>query len=147
MFRKCPKARKFTKPGCESTHNVLLHGAEKVFGVRPANKESTISKNTSQSNSNNTAPSNRNKTQTSSSNVTGSPSYKKLTGLLPVLPLEKKFTYRRDHCSCSVQFLLYPLMSLGGPSIAFKFNCPKARYSGKRLQINGIRSHAISRSE
>ena len=88
MFRKCPKARKCTNSGCESTHNVLLHGAEKVFSVRPANKESSISNNTSHSNSNKTAPPNRNKPQTSSSIVAGSPSYKKLTGLLPVLRLE-----------------------------------------------------------
>ena len=88
MFRKCPKARKCTKPGCESTHNVLLHGAEKVFSVRSANKELNNSNNASHSNSNSTAPPNRNKPQTSSSNVAGSSSYKKLTGLLPVLQLE-----------------------------------------------------------
>ena len=50
MFRKCPKARKCTKPGCESTHNVLLHGAEKVFSVRSANKELNNSNNASHSN-------------------------------------------------------------------------------------------------
>ena len=42
MFRKCPKARKCTKRGCESIHKVLLHGAEKVFSVRSANKELII---------------------------------------------------------------------------------------------------------
>ena len=41
MFRKCPKTRKCTKPGCESTHNVLLHSAEKVFNVRSANSRQT----------------------------------------------------------------------------------------------------------
>ena len=30
-FRDCSKARKCPKPDCESTHNVLLHGAEKIF--------------------------------------------------------------------------------------------------------------------
>ena len=30
-FRNCSKARKRPKPGCERTHNVLLHGAEKIF--------------------------------------------------------------------------------------------------------------------
>ena len=88
MFRKSPKARKCTKTGCESTHNVLLHGAEKVFIVRSTNKELNDSNNASHSNSNITAPPNWNKPQTSSSNVAGSPSYKKLTGLLPVLQLE-----------------------------------------------------------
>ena len=88
MFRNYRKARKYTKPSCESTHNVLLHGAEKIFSVRPANKELDNSNSASHSNSNKTAPPNRNKPQTSSSNVAGSPSYKKLTGLLPVLQLE-----------------------------------------------------------
>ena len=77
-----------TKPGCESTHNVLLHGAKKVFSARPVNKESNISNNTSHSNSNNTATPNRNKQQTSSSNVAGSPPYKKLKWPFPVLRLE-----------------------------------------------------------
>ena len=30
-FRNCSKARTCFKPDCESTHNVLLHGAEKKF--------------------------------------------------------------------------------------------------------------------
>ena len=30
-FRNCRKARKCPKPDCESMHNVLLHGAEKIF--------------------------------------------------------------------------------------------------------------------
>ena len=30
-FRNCSKARKCPKADCESTHNVLLHGAEKIF--------------------------------------------------------------------------------------------------------------------
>ena len=88
MFRKCPKARKCTNSGCESTHNVLLYGAVKVFSVRSANKELNIRNNTSHSNSNSTAPPNLNKPRNSSSNVVGKPSYKKLTELLPVLRLE-----------------------------------------------------------
>ena len=66
----------------------MLHGAEKVFSVRPANKKLNISNNTSLSKSNNTASSNFNKPQISSSNVDESPSHKKLTGLLPVIRLE-----------------------------------------------------------
>ena len=132
MFRKCPKARKCTKPGCESTHNALLHGAEKIFSVRPANKDSIISNNTSQSNSNNTAPPNRNKPQTASSNVAV---LQETNGTPSCASIGNKFTHRRDHCFCNVLFLLYPLMSLDRPSTAFKFNWPKARYSGKQLQF------------
>ena len=90
MFRNRPKARKCTRPGCENTHNVLLHGAEKVFIVRSANKELNVSNNTSHSSSNSTAPPKQNKPQNSSSNVAGSPSYTKLTGLLLGLRLEIK---------------------------------------------------------
>ena len=31
MFRKCPKPKSCPKPQCKSTHNVLLHGAERFF--------------------------------------------------------------------------------------------------------------------
>ena len=33
-FRNCSKARKCPKPDCESTHNVLLHGAEKNLSTK-----------------------------------------------------------------------------------------------------------------
>ena len=32
-FRQCPRAKKCTKPGCTSTHSVLLHGANVFFLV------------------------------------------------------------------------------------------------------------------
>ena len=87
MFRKCPKARICITPGCESTHNILLQGDKNIFSVMLAKKEVNNSNSTSHSSSVNTASSNRNEQQTSSSNVAGSPSYKKLTKLLPVLRL------------------------------------------------------------
>ena len=37
-FRQCPRAKKCTKPGCTSTHSVLLHGAERVFPSRNPDK-------------------------------------------------------------------------------------------------------------
>ena len=46
MFRQCPSPRKCKKDGCNSSHNTLLHGAEKVFPVEP----STSNINTSKSN-------------------------------------------------------------------------------------------------
>ena len=46
VFRNCPQPRKCTKDGCGSTHNTLLHGAEKIFlrkseSVRASNGEAT----------------------------------------------------------------------------------------------------------
>ena len=40
LSRNCPKARKCTKPECESTHSVFLHGAYHIFLERK-NKSST----------------------------------------------------------------------------------------------------------
>ena len=37
-FRQGPRAKKCTKPGCTSTHSVLLHGAERVFPSRNPDK-------------------------------------------------------------------------------------------------------------
>ena len=37
-FRQGPRAKKCTKPGCTSTHSILLHGAERVFSSRNPDK-------------------------------------------------------------------------------------------------------------
>ena len=37
-FRQCLRAKKRTKPGCTSTHSVLLHGAERVYPSRNSDK-------------------------------------------------------------------------------------------------------------
>ena len=36
MFRQCPSPRKCRKDGCISSHNTLLHGAERVFPAKPS---------------------------------------------------------------------------------------------------------------
>ena len=46
-FRNCPQPRKCTKDGCNSSHNTLLHGAERVFpskvrGTQPTRTDSSI---------------------------------------------------------------------------------------------------------
>ena len=46
MFRQCPSPRKCRKDGSNSSHNTLLHGAERVFPAKP----STNNINTSKSN-------------------------------------------------------------------------------------------------
>ena len=40
-FRQCPQPRKCNKDGCSSSHNTLLHGAERVFQPRTTPKPST----------------------------------------------------------------------------------------------------------
>ena len=52
-FRQCSRTKKCPKPECDSTHNVLLHGAKKIF---PRKENSKVSKkdgtNKSKENSN-----------------------------------------------------------------------------------------------
>ena len=141
LFRQCPKARKRNEPGCESTHNVLLHEAEKVFSGRPGHKELNISNNTSHSKSNNTASPNQNKKLTSSLNVAGSPSCKKLTGSLPAIRLE----IRSSTDVTTALIMCDSCCTHSWVSASLRLNL--ARYSGKWLQFDGIRSHATSQSK
>ena len=45
MFRHCPKARKCTKAEFESTHKILLHGADRIFSPGKEEKEAFYRKN------------------------------------------------------------------------------------------------------
>ena len=84
VFRQCKSPRKCRKDGCNSSHNILLHGAERVFPAKPSTKN-TI--NTSKSNAGtsrlSTGKQQPSKTTTSSSVID-------IKGLLQVTDL--KFT-------------------------------------------------------
>ena len=54
MFRQCPSPRKYKKDGCNSSHNNLIHGAEKVFPAKPSTNNNI---NTSKSNTGTSRPS------------------------------------------------------------------------------------------
>ena len=54
MFRQCPSACKFRKNGCNSSHNTLLHGAERVLPAKPSTNNNT---NTLKSNAGTGGPS------------------------------------------------------------------------------------------
>ena len=41
FFRQCPQPRKCNKYGCNSSHNTLIHGADRVFQPRTTPKPST----------------------------------------------------------------------------------------------------------
>ena len=53
MFRQCPSPRKCRKDGCSSSHNTLLHGAERVFPAKPSTNKNI---NTSKSNAGTSRP-------------------------------------------------------------------------------------------
>ena len=42
-FRTCPNQRKCNREGCRSTHNILLHGAERIFPASGRNKSADAS--------------------------------------------------------------------------------------------------------
>ena len=125
LFRICPKVRKCPKSACESSHNVLLHGVEKVFSARLRNKEINISNNTSHSSSNKTAQPNRKKPQTFSLTVATVAVWQETHKNPSCAWIANKFKHRRDHYSCNVWFLLYPLMGFGRSCTAFKFKWEK----------------------
>ena len=54
MFRQCPSPRKCRKDGCNSSHNTLLHGAERVFPAKPSTNNNI---DTSKSNAGTSRPS------------------------------------------------------------------------------------------
>ena len=54
MFRQCPSPRKCRKDGCNSSHNTLLHGAERVFPAKPSTNNNI---DTSKSNEGTSRPS------------------------------------------------------------------------------------------
>ena len=54
LFRQCPSPRKCRKDGCNSSHNTLLHGAERVFPAKPSTNNNF---DTSKSNAGTSRPS------------------------------------------------------------------------------------------
>ena len=88
MFRQCPNPRKCRRDGCNSSHNTLLHGAERVYP----------SKSPSNNNSNSNAGANQSKFSSvqSSSKTTTLSSVSNLKGLLHVTELQLKSFSGKD---------------------------------------------------
>ena len=88
MFRQCPNPRKCRKDGCNSSHNTLLHGAERVYP----------SKSPSNNNSNSNADANQSKLTSvqSSSKTTTLSSVSNVKGLLQVTELQLKSSSGKD---------------------------------------------------
>ena len=84
-FRQCPNPRKCRKDGCNSSHNTLLHGAERVYP----------SKSPSNNNSNSNAGANQSKLSSvqSSSKTTTLSSVSNVKGLLQVTELQLKSSW------------------------------------------------------
>ena len=82
MFRQCPNPRKCRRDSCNSSHNTLLHGAERVY----------TSKSPSNNNSNSNAGANQSKLSSvqSSSKTTTLSSVRNVKGPLQVTELQLK---------------------------------------------------------
>ena len=73
-FRQCPQPRKCRAEGCNSSHNSLLHGADRVFPTKQSTNSNTIesSGNTGQSKATTSQqPSNKTTTMSSVTDVKG----------------------------------------------------------------------------
>ena len=73
-FRQCPQTRKCQAEGCKSSHNTLLHGADRVFPTKQSTNPNTIqpSGNTGQSKATTSQqPSNKTTTMSSVTDVKG----------------------------------------------------------------------------
>ena len=89
MFRQCPNPRKGRKDGCNSSHNALLHGAERVY---PSKSPS----NNNNSNSNAGAIQSKLPSVQSSSKTTTLSSVSNVNGLLQVTELQLKSFSGKD---------------------------------------------------
>ena len=92
MFRKCPNPRTCRKDGCKSSHNTLLHGAERVYPSKfPSNNN----------NSNSNAGANQSKLPgvQSLSKTTTLSSVSNVKGLLQVTKLQLKSSSGKDTTS------------------------------------------------
>ena len=88
MFRQCPSPRKCRKDGCNSSHNTLIHGAERVFPAKSSNDNINNSKSNAGTSRPTTGQQQPSKTTTLSS-VTD------VKGLLQVTEL------KLTNCSCT----------------------------------------------
>ena len=89
LFRQCPNPRKCRKDGCNSSHNTLLHGAEKVY-------QSKSPSNNNNSNSNAGANQSKLSSVQSSSKTTTLSSVSNVKGLLQVTELKLKSSSGKD---------------------------------------------------
>ena len=89
MFRQCPNPRKCRKDGCNSSHNTLLHGAERVYPPKSPSNNNNINSN---------AGANQSKLPSvqSSSKTTTLSSVSNVKGLLQVTELQLKSSSGKD---------------------------------------------------
>ena len=81
-FRLCPQSRKCQAEGCNSSHNTLLHGADRIFPAKQSTNPNTIHS------SGNTGQSKPTTSQQQSSKTTTMTSVNDFKGLLQLTALQ-----------------------------------------------------------
>ena len=94
MFRQCKSPRKCRQDGCNSSHNTLLHGAERVFPAKPSTNN-----NNNTSKSGNSRPSTG---QQQSSKTTTLSSVTDVKGILHVQVTELKLNNSSGTCTMAL---------------------------------------------
>ena len=130
LFRKCPQPRKCTKDGCTSTHNTLLHGADRIFPPKNVTNNSRTKAETS-ANSVTVA-----ETETQTEASSGMASVSNVKGLLQITEVE----LQSNNNTAKVLVLCDPACSHSWISekVANKLNVRGPRI---RLSVHGINSH------
>ena len=88
MFRQCKGPRKCRKDGCNSSHNTLLHGAERVFPAKP----STNNIDTSKSNAGTSRPSTDQQQQSKTTTLSSVTDFKGLLQVTELILTNSSFT-------------------------------------------------------
>ena len=113
MFRQCPSPRKCREDGCNSSHNTLLHGAERVFPAKPSTNNNI---DTSKSNAGTSRPSNG---QQQPSKTTTLSSVTDVKGLLQIKELKLTNSSGTSTNSSDTLFYAIPLaVTLGCPIVS-----------------------------
>ena len=103
-FRQCPQPRKCTKDACGSSHNTLLHGAERTF------RKNTVSSNKMKPKTSGCIGATTRTEKPAESS--GMPSVTDVKGLLQVTEVELQSHGKSEKNSSAVWFCLQPFLDL-----------------------------------
>ena len=130
-FRQCPQPRKCTKEGCSSSHNTLLHGADRIFPQKSLGDTKTTQSSKTKVNQKQTG-----------SESSGLPSVTDYKGLLQIVEVQL------DSLSSSVKVLALCdsacSHSWTSRSLAHKL---RVKGSATKLTVHGINSQQVVDTE
>ena len=130
-FRQCPQPRKCTKEGCSSSHNTLLHGADRIFPKKSLGDAKTTQSRKTKVNQKQTG-----------SESSGMPSVIDYKGLLQIVEVQL------DSLSSSVKVLALCDSACShswiSRNLAHKL---RVKGSATKLTVHGINSQQVADTE